>query len=243
MLEMTPHEPRDRARHHPVHAPGSASNENEVTFTSSQVSAGALVYAGTTYQQYATGMYGQASYHTRFTVPDNGTGAIGSGGFSGCFYSFQVGSVLFISLDANDVAYQDSGAFTATQQTTSGVTIPPNTGVYNRQYTGQLGTPNEDSTVPPGSNVQTQWLANTLESAAADDSIDWIIVQMHQPALSSNKDNGCDLGSRRGLAPSVRSVPSRPGALRARPQLRAVVPCARPQRRSGNRDQRHRYGF
>ncbi len=181
--------------------PGYASNENGVTFTSSQISAGALVYGGSSYQQYANGMYGQASYQTRFTLPDNGTGAIGSGGFSGCFYSFQVGSVLFISLDANDVAYQDSGAFTATQQTTSGVTIPTNTGVYNRQYTGQLGTPNEDSTVPPGNNAQTQWLASTLENAAADSSIDWIIVQMHQPALSSNKDNGCDLGSREAWLP------------------------------------------
>jgi hypothetical protein len=180
---------------------GSTSNENGVTFTSAQTSAGALVYAGSSYQQYGNGMYGQASYQTRFTLPDNGTGSIGSGGFSGCFYSFRVGSVLFISLDANDVAYQDSGAFTATQQTTPGVTIPANTGVYNRQYTGQLGAPNEDSTVPAGNNVQTQWLATTLENAAADTTIDWIIVQMHQPALSSNKDNGCDLGSREAWLP------------------------------------------
>jgi hypothetical protein len=40
---------------------------------------------------------------------------------------------MFISLDANDVAYQDSGAFTTTAQATPTVTIPANTGVYNRQ--------------------------------------------------------------------------------------------------------------
>jgi hypothetical protein len=177
--------------------PGSASNENGATLP-----AAGLVYASTSYPQFANGRYGQASYLTRFTLPDNGTGSPSSGGFSGSFYSFRVGSVLFISLDANDVAYQDSGAFTATSQTTAaGTTIPANTGVYNRQYTGLLGTPNQDTTVPAGSNVQTQWLATTLETAAADTTIDWIIVQMHQTALSSSHDNGSDLGIREAWLP------------------------------------------
>ncbi len=175
---------------------GSASNENGIVLAGS-----GAVYAGGSYPQYANGKYGQASYLTRFTLPDNGTGAPTSGGFSGSFYSFRVGSVLFISLDANDVAYQDSGAFTATAQTTPSGTIPANTGVYNRQYTGLLGTPNQDSTIPAGSNVQTQWLASTLESAAADTTIDWIIVQMHQTALSSSHDNGSDLGIREAWLP------------------------------------------
>jgi Purple acid Phosphatase, N-terminal domain/Calcineurin-like phosphoesterase len=176
---------------------GSPSNENGIVLAGS-----GAVYASGTYQQFANGKYGQASYLTRFTLPDNGTGSPSSGGFSGSFYSFRVGSVFFISLDANDVAYQDSGAFTATAQATpSGTTIPANTGVYNRQYTGPLGTPNEDSTIPPGSNVQTQWLATTLETAAADTTIDWIIVQMHQTALSSSHDNGSDLGIREAWLP------------------------------------------
>jgi 3',5'-cyclic AMP phosphodiesterase CpdA len=108
-----------------------------------------------------------------------------------------VGSVLFISLDANDVAYQDGGAFTAAQQSTAGGTpIPAGTGVYNRQYTGLLGTPNSDNTIPAGSNVQMLWLENTLQNAAADTTIDWIIVRMHQTAMSSSTDNGSDLGIR-----------------------------------------------
>jgi alkaline phosphatase D len=176
---------------------GSASNENGVTMPS-----GGTVYAGGSYAQFGNGKYGQASYLTRFTVPDNGTGSPASGGFSGSFYSFRVGSVLFISLDANDVAYQDGGAFTATAQTTAaGPPIPAGTGVYNRQYTGLLGTPNADNTIPAGSNVQTQWLANTLENAAADTAIDWIVVQMHQTALSSSTDNGSDLGIRAAWLP------------------------------------------
>jgi hypothetical protein len=177
--------------------PGSSSNENGVVLPTA-----GMVYAGTSYPQYANGRFGQASYLTRFTLPDNGTGSPSSGGFSGSFYSFRVGSVLFISLDANDVVYQDSGAFTATAQSTpSGTTIPANTGFYNRQYTGLLGTPNSDTTVPAGSNVQTQWLASTLETAAGDTTIDWIIVQMHQTALSSSHDNGSDLGIREAWLP------------------------------------------
>jgi hypothetical protein len=176
---------------------GSAANENGVTMPS-----GGAVYAGGSYQQFANGKYGQASYLTRFTVPDNGTGSPSSGGFSGSFYSFRVGSVLFISLDANDVAYQDGGAFTATQQTTAGDTpIPAGTGVYNRQYTGLLGAPNSDNTIPAGNNVQTLWLESTLQAAAADTTIDWIIVQMHQTAMSSSTDNGSDLGIRAAWLP------------------------------------------
>jgi hypothetical protein len=176
--------------------PGSASNENSVVLPSA-----GMVYASGTYPQFANGMYGQASFLTRFTLPDNGTGDPGSGGFNGSFYSFRVGSVLFISLDANDVAYQDSGAFTATAQSTPSGTLPANSGVYNRQYTGLLGASNEDSTVPPGSNVQTTWLASTLEGAAADTTIDWVVVQMHQTALSSSHDNGSDLGIREAWLP------------------------------------------
>lgn len=175
---------------------GSTENENGLVLTGS-----GAVYSGASYAQYANGQYGQASYQTRFTVPDNGTGTIGSGGFSGCFYSFRVGSVLFISLDANDVTYQDSGAFTATAQSAGGVTIPAGTGVYNRQYTGALGVPASDDTIPAGSNVQTQWLETTLQSASNDTSIDWIIVQMHQTALSSSHDNGSDLGIRQTWLP------------------------------------------
>ncbi|MGO9028799.1 MAG: purple acid phosphatase family protein [Acidimicrobiales bacterium] len=175
--------------------------DNDNGLTPAQISptnpAGASVYSGGSYAQFSNGEYGHAAYLTRFSLPDNGTGQ-----FGGSFYSFQVGSVLFISLDASDVTYQDSGAFTATAITTAGGTvIPANTGVYNRQYTGALGSPASDNTVPAGDNVQTQWLETTLAAAAADTSVDWIVVQMHQTALSSSDDNGSDLGIRQAWLP------------------------------------------
>jgi hypothetical protein len=45
-----------------------------------------------------------SSYLTRYTLPSNGTP-----GLEGRWYSFRVGSVLFVSLSADDVAYQDAG--------------------------------------------------------------------------------------------------------------------------------------
>ena len=176
---------------------GSAANENGISL--SGLTAAGQVYAGGSYPQYANGQFGQASYQTRFTLPDNGTGPWGSGGFSGCFYAFRVGTVQFISLDANDVCYQDSGAFTTA--TLAGGAIPANTGVYNRQYTGPLGALAPDNTLPPGSNVQTKWLEATLQAASNDTTIDWIVVQMHQTALSSSHDNGSDLGIRQAWLP------------------------------------------
>jgi hypothetical protein len=45
--------------------------------------------------------------------------------------------------------------------------------------------------------AQTRWLEKTLSEAAENRSIDWIIVQMHQDALSSSKTgNGSDKGIR-----------------------------------------------
>ncbi len=79
------------------------------------------------------GPNGYNSYTTRYMLPGNGTS------FSGSFYSFQVGSVLFISLDANDVCYQGAGAynvgFTATTDAASNP-IAASTHVYNQFYTG-----------------------------------------------------------------------------------------------------------
>src|ERR1700728_1496134 len=54
--------------------------------------------------EFDNGPQGYNSYLTRYQLPDNGVA-----GFGGRWYSFQVGSALFISLDANDVVYQDAG--------------------------------------------------------------------------------------------------------------------------------------
>jgi 3',5'-cyclic AMP phosphodiesterase CpdA len=137
--------------------------------------------------EFCNGPQGFLSYLTRYSLPDNGTP------FAGLWYSFQVGCALFISLSADDVIYQDSGAFVAGPQplrpvpSTGNGPIAPGTSLYNRGYSN---------------GAQTRWLEATLAAAAGNESIDWIIVQMHQDALSSSKNgNGSDLGLRETWLP------------------------------------------
>jgi hypothetical protein len=137
--------------------------------------------------EFGNGEQGLNSYLTRYSLPDNGTH------FPGCWYRFKVGSVLFISLAADDVIYQDSGAFLAGPRplvpapSTGHAPIKPGTSVYVRGYSG---------------GTQTRWLEATLAAAEKDESIDWIVVQMHQDALSSSeKGNGSDKGIREAWLP------------------------------------------
>jgi 3',5'-cyclic AMP phosphodiesterase CpdA len=70
---------------------------------------------------------------------------------------------------------------------TGNAPIEPGTSFYIRGYSG---------------GEQTRWLEKTLREASEDKSIDWIIVQMHQDALSSSKTgNGSDLGLRQAWLP------------------------------------------
>jgi hypothetical protein len=137
--------------------------------------------------EFGNGPQGFDSYLTRYTLPSNGTA------FRGLWYRFQVGSALFISLSADDVIYQDSGAFVPgplplePAPSTGNPPIEPGTSLYVRGYSG---------------GAQTRWLASTLAAASRDDSVDWIIVQMHQDALSSSKNgNGSDKGIREAWLP------------------------------------------
>jgi hypothetical protein len=130
---------------------------------------------------------GFLSYLTRYSLPDNDSE------FPGRWYGFRVGSALFISLDADDVIYQDGAAFVAGPNpltpaaSTGNATIEPGTSFYIRGYSG---------------GAQTRWLEQTLREAADDDDVDWIIVQMHQDALSSSKTgNGSDKGIREAWLP------------------------------------------
>jgi hypothetical protein len=138
--------------------------------------------------EFNNGPQGLASYLTRYTLPDNGVP-----GFRGRWYSFRVSSVLFVSLDADDVAYQDAGAFVAGPDpltpaaATGSPAIPAGISFYIRGYSG---------------GAQTAWLERTLAAARADTSIDWIVVQMHQDAASSSAaGNGSDLGIRQAWLP------------------------------------------
>jgi 3',5'-cyclic AMP phosphodiesterase CpdA len=138
--------------------------------------------------EFNNGPQGLTSYLTRFTLPDNGVP-----GFRGRWYSFRVGSALFVSLDADDVVYQDAGAFVAgpdplVPAAGSGhPAITSGTSFYIRGYS---------------QGAQTRWLERTLAAARSDQTIDWIIVQMHQDATSSSATgNGSDLGIREAWLP------------------------------------------
>ena len=134
--------------------------------------------------EFGNGEHGLDAYLTRYSLPDNGTR------FPGSWYSFRVGSALFISLAADDVVYQNSGAFHAGPgplASAAGRPIDAGTSLYLRGYSG---------------GAQTRWLAATLAAASRDPGIDWIIVQMHQDALSSSRHgNGSDKGIREQWLP------------------------------------------
>jgi hypothetical protein len=137
--------------------------------------------------EFYNGEQGFTSYLTRYSLPHNGTR------FPGRWYSFQVGTVLFISLQADDVIFQDGGPFVGgpaplvPAASTGNATIEPGTSFYIRGWSG---------------GEQTRWLEHTLREASKDDDIDWIVVQMHQDALSSSKTgNGSDLGLRQAWLP------------------------------------------
>jgi hypothetical protein len=137
--------------------------------------------------EFNNGEQGLDSYLARYTLPENGTR------FPGRWYSFRVSSVLFVSLDADDVVYQDAAAFVAGPSplvpaaSTGNPPIAPGTSLYVRGYSR---------------GEQTRWLEETLRRAAEDKDIDWIVVQMHQDALTSSKTgNGSDKGIREAWLP------------------------------------------
>ncbi len=64
--------------------------------------------------------------------------------------------------------------------------------LHGRLRSGQHGR----DMVTRQQHAQTLWLQSVLSTARSDTTLDWIIVQMHQCALSSSTDNGCDAGIR-----------------------------------------------
>ncbi len=117
------------------------------------------------------GPQGYLSYQTRFTLPKNH-----SSDFEGNWYKFQVGSVLFVMLDNNDVCYQvDTGTYLSTGD--------------NQILTGYSG------------GAQEKWLEKTLREASTDTSVDWIVAVTHQPAMSTSDAQGSDLGIRQSWMP------------------------------------------
>ncbi|MGC1729422.1 MAG: metallophosphoesterase family protein [Steroidobacteraceae bacterium] len=86
--------------------------------------------------EFGNGELGMNAYLTRYALPDNGSR------FAGHWYSFRVGSALFISLAADDVIYQDSGAFHAgpgpltPAPSTGHAPIEPGTSLYIHGFSG-----------------------------------------------------------------------------------------------------------
>src|ERR1700728_3038053 len=163
---------------------------------------------------YWNGPYGYGHYLSRFLLPDNGLVNWDGNRLRGNFYAFGVGTVKFISLDADDVIYQDgasaylnSAPNAAPETTSSGASIPNGTVTYNHGYTGDLEFQAKNNSLVPDysggtPNLQTLWLEAALAEARHDSSVDMIVVFMHQvPMSTSASGNGSDLGIRRAWLP------------------------------------------
>src|SRR3984957_15657802 len=147
---------------------------------------------------YWNGPYGFGHYLSRFLLPDHGVTNWDGNRLRGNFYAFQVGTVKFISLDADDVIYQDgasaylnSAPNAAPETTSSGASIPNGTVTYNHGYTGDLEFQAKNNSLVPDysggtPNLQTLWLEATLAEARFDPSVDMIVVFIHQVPMSTS---------------------------------------------------------
>ncbi|HEY2508688.1 MAG TPA: metallophosphoesterase family protein [Streptosporangiaceae bacterium] len=156
---------------------------------------------------FYNGPYGNGHYLSRFLLPDNGVVNHDGNQLRSAFYKFQVGTVLFVSVDADDVIYQqNNNAKTGAGDTfASGASIPAGTLGDNLEYTGALAFRAKDNSLVPAGptpNVQAEWLERTLAEARRDPAVDMIVVFMHQVALSTALNgNGSDLGIRQAWGP------------------------------------------
>jgi hypothetical protein len=137
------------------------------------------------------GPYGLGTYMARYLLPENGLTNWDGNTLQGNFYSFQVGTVLFVNLYGNDVIWQ-----------TSDFSSPNVT-----QYTGDLkAEPGTTNLVPDHSggtpNLQLEWLEKTLKEARRPGSgVEMIVVQFHFPFASVDTGNSCDMGLRAAFGP------------------------------------------
>jgi hypothetical protein len=136
--------------------------------------------AGNHENEVGNGPQGYLSYQTRFELPGNG-----SAEFGGNWYAFTAGTVRVLSLNNDDVCLQD-GAFST----------------YRRDHVPGYAERGYDPHVRGYSRGrQRAWLEAELATAREDGEIDWIVVCMHQVAMSSARLNGADLGIRQEFLP------------------------------------------
>jgi 3',5'-cyclic AMP phosphodiesterase CpdA len=121
--------------------------------------------AGNHENELGNGPVGFAAYQTYFCLPEADSDAE----VRGLWYSFTAGSVRVISLNNDDICFQDGG------------------NSYVRGYSG---------------GAQKRFLESALASAQQDRGIDWVVVCMHQTAVSTaDRANGADLGIRENWLP------------------------------------------
>jgi hypothetical protein len=136
--------------------------------------------AGNHENEVGNGPQGYKSFQTRFEVPSNG-----SAEFEGNWYAFTVGAIRVISINNDDVCLQDGGF-----------------GAYRRDHVPGYQANGYDPYIRGYSGGQQRaWLEAELASASRRDDIDWVVVCMHQVAMSSAHFNGADLGIRQEFLP------------------------------------------
>ncbi|MCW2649592.1 MAG: hypothetical protein JWR32_568 [Mycobacterium sp.] len=121
--------------------------------------------AGNHENELGNGPIGYGAYQTYFALPESGSDPE----LRGLWYAFTAGSVRVVSLNNDDVCYQDGG------------------NSYVRGYSA---------------GAQKGWLERELANARANHDIDWLVVCMHQTAISTaDRTNGADLGIRQDWLP------------------------------------------
>jgi hypothetical protein len=136
--------------------------------------------AGNHENEVGNGPDGLLAYQTRFELPGHG-----SAEFGGHWYAFTAGPARFLSLRCDDVCLQDGGFSGYRRDQVPGYRANGHD-PYLRGYSG---------------GQQRAWLEAELAAAAADPGLDWIVVCMHQVAMSSARLNGADLGIRQEFLP------------------------------------------
>jgi hypothetical protein len=121
--------------------------------------------AGNHENELGNGPIGYGAYQSYFALPEVGGDTV----TRGLWYAFTVGSVRVISLNNDDVCYQDGG------------------NSYVRGYSG---------------GAQKRWLEKELKRTRDNRDIDWVVVVMHQVAVSTvDRFNGADRGVREEWVP------------------------------------------
>ena len=164
--------------------------------------------------ELGNGAHGLASYLTRYTLPSNGVD-----GLDGRWYAFRVGTVLFVCLSGDDVAYQDGGGFVAGPGSAgagAGNGHPPLAAGTSRLRARLLGRRADPvARVDPGGRPRRR--VDRLDRGAAAP------VRL----LVGTRRQRFRPGGAPGMAAAFRPLRGRPRAVRARPRIRAVLPGPR----------------